>query len=64
MFDPQGERDFIDSCRDMMAGRTVLLITHRPASLALADRIVRLEEGRSLTVEGDVPTVQAYVPSG
>jgi len=24
----------------------VILITHRPASLALADRVVRLDEGR------------------
>ena len=46
MFDPQGELDFIAQCRELMAERTVLLITHRPASLALADRIVRLERGR------------------
>jgi ABC-type bacteriocin/lantibiotic exporter with double-glycine peptidase domain len=29
-----------------LANRTVILITHRPASLALADRVVRLEGGR------------------
>jgi ABC-type transport system involved in cytochrome bd biosynthesis fused ATPase/permease subunit len=28
----------------------VLLVTHRPASLALADRIVRIEGGRLLPV--------------
>ena len=46
MFDPQGEAEFIAECRELLRGRTVILITHRPASLALADRIVRLEDGR------------------
>lgn len=45
MFDPQGERDFIAQCHDLLHNRTVLLITHRPASLALADRVLRLENG-------------------
>lgn len=42
MFDPQGEKSFIEDCHQSLARRTVILITHRPASLALADRIVRL----------------------
>jgi subfamily B ATP-binding cassette protein MsbA len=46
MFDPEGERDFLAECRGFLAARTVLLITHRPASLALADRVLRLERGR------------------
>jgi ABC-type multidrug transport system fused ATPase/permease subunit len=45
MFDPEGERAFVETARDAFRGRTVILITHRPASLALADRIVRLDEG-------------------
>jgi ABC-type bacteriocin/lantibiotic exporter with double-glycine peptidase domain len=45
MFDPESERAFIESCHKLLHGRTVLLITHRPASLALADRIVRLQDG-------------------
>ena len=45
MFDPQGEIEFLEGARDALAGRTVLLITHRPASLAVADRIVRMEGG-------------------
>lgn len=48
MFDPDGEREFIRECRDLFARRTVLLITHRPASLALADRVLRLDEGQLL----------------
>lgn len=50
MFDPEGEAEFIAECHDILRQRTVLLITHRPASLALADRILRLEAGRLLPV--------------
>lgn len=50
MFDPDGEREFIGECRDLFARRTVLLITHRPASLALADRVLRLDGGRLLEI--------------
>ena len=46
MFDPVGEQEFITHCRDLMTTRTVILITHRPASLALADRVLCLQEGR------------------
>jgi ABC-type multidrug transport system fused ATPase/permease subunit len=46
MFDPDGEREFISECRELLSRRTVLLITHRPASLALADRVLRLHDGR------------------
>jgi len=46
MFDPEGEREFLEECRDVFRQRTVLLITHRPASLAVADRIVRMEQGQ------------------
>lgn len=46
MFDPEGEKSFIAECHDTLSRRTVILITHRPASLALADRVLRLEHGR------------------
>jgi subfamily B ATP-binding cassette protein MsbA len=45
MFDPEGEREFLQACGPVLERRTVLLITHRPASLALADRIVHIDEG-------------------
>jgi ABC-type bacteriocin/lantibiotic exporter with double-glycine peptidase domain len=45
MFDPAGERGFIAECHGLLRSRTVLLITHRPASLALADRVLRLDQG-------------------
>lgn len=42
MYDPEGEAGFIHECRELLATRTVILITHRPASLALADRVIKL----------------------
>lgn len=45
MFDPQGEAEFIAECADILHQRTVIMITHRPASLALADRVLRLDAG-------------------
>ncbi|HTA65094.1 MAG TPA: ATP-binding cassette domain-containing protein, partial [Xanthomonadaceae bacterium] len=50
MFDPDGEREFIAQCHELLRHRTVLLITHRPASLALADRVLRMEDGRLVEV--------------
>ncbi len=45
MFDPKGEQYFIEANREILKERTVLIITHRPASLALADRIYELKDG-------------------
>jgi len=45
MFDPEGEKSFIEECHELLHQRTVILITHRQASLALADRILKLENG-------------------
>lgn len=46
MFDLDGEAAFIAECGAALAGRTVILITHRPASLALAQRVLRMDGGR------------------
>lgn len=42
MYDLQGEAAFVESCIEALAGRTVIIVTHRPASLALAHRIIEL----------------------
>ena len=44
MFDPEGEAGFIHECRELIGERTVMLITHRPASLALADQVLKLDK--------------------
>ena len=50
MFDPEGEMEFIRECHALFMSRTVLLITHRSASLALADRVFRLQDGKLVQI--------------
>ncbi len=45
MFDPKGEQFFIEESKAILEKCTVIIITHRPASLALADRIYELKNG-------------------
>jgi ATP-binding cassette subfamily C protein CydCD len=42
--DGHTERTVLDAVRRLSQGRTVVLVAHRPALLALADRVVRLGE--------------------
>jgi ATP-binding cassette subfamily B protein len=42
MLDPAGEEYFIAECQQMLERKTVILITHRSASLALASRVITL----------------------
>jgi ATP-binding cassette, subfamily B, bacterial len=46
MYDLDAELAFVEACGTALAGRTVLIVTHRPASLALADRVVEMQAGR------------------
>ncbi len=39
------EREVRQALEPLLAGRTCLIITHRPADLALADKVLRLEAG-------------------
>ena len=45
MWDIEGEASFVESCKQALAGRTVIIVTHRPASLSLADRIILVRDG-------------------
>jgi ATP-binding cassette subfamily B protein len=54
MFDPQAEEEFLLACGASLRGRTVILITHRPAIIAAADRVVRMDAGR-IVAERDSP---------
>ncbi|MHA7820229.1 MAG: ABC transporter ATP-binding protein [Erythrobacter sp.] len=42
MYDLESEAAFVEACVESLKGRTVLIITHRPASLALADRVLKI----------------------
>jgi len=44
--DPLAEERLFEEVRNLLAGRTVILITHRMASVRLADRVLVLADGR------------------
>jgi len=46
--DPSKEHEIRAALAEVMDGRTTLIIAHRPATIALADRVVLLDEGRAL----------------
>jgi ATP-binding cassette subfamily B protein len=44
--DPSKEHEIRSALREVMHGRTTIIIAHRPATIALADRVVLLADGR------------------
>src|SRR4051794_3695961 len=44
--DPTKEHEIRDALTEVMKGRTTIVIAHRPATIALADRVVLLDDGR------------------
>jgi ATP-binding cassette subfamily B protein len=44
--DPTKEHEIRGALAEVMAGRTTLVIAHRPATIALADRVVLIDGGR------------------
>jgi ATP-binding cassette subfamily B protein len=44
--DPSKEHEIRAALREVMTGRTTIIIAHRPATIALADRVVLLDHGR------------------
>jgi subfamily B ATP-binding cassette protein MsbA len=61
MFDPAGEEEYLRAAREGARRRTVILITHRPASLAAADRIVHLDRGRITRIDSRATPTAAVV---
>ena len=49
--DPTKEHEIREALGEVMRGRTTIVIAHRPATIALADRVVLLDEGR-IVAEG------------
>ncbi len=52
MYDLQGEDAFVVACKEALQDRTVIIVTHRPASLALADRVLKVKGGQVRDVTG------------
>jgi ATP-binding cassette subfamily B protein len=44
--DPEKEQEIRDAMSEVMRGRTTLVIAHRPATIALADRVLLVDRGR------------------
>jgi ATP-binding cassette subfamily B protein len=44
--DPSKEHEIRAALAEVMEGRTTIIIAHRPATIALADRVVLLDQGR------------------
>ncbi len=44
--DPTKEHEIRDALTEVMKGRTTIVIAHRPATIALADRVVLVDRGR------------------
>lgn len=53
MYDLESEAAFVEACIKSLAGRTVIIITHRPASLALASRIIHGDQEGFVTIPGE-----------
>jgi ATP-binding cassette subfamily B protein len=61
--DPTKEHEIRSALAEVMRGRPTIIIAHRPATIALADRVVLLDEGRVVadgTHEGLLETSQRY----
>lgn len=48
--DPSKEHEIREAMSTVMRGRTTIVIAHRPGTIALADKVVLLDEGRAAAV--------------
>ncbi|MFH9496040.1 thiol reductant ABC exporter subunit CydD [Streptomyces globisporus] len=62
--DGESEAGIVDAVRRLAAGRTVLLVVHRPALLAVADRVVALEPRADVRTEAYGEPVAGLAAAG
>jgi len=60
--DAEAEARVLEVIRALRGRVTVLVVTHRPACARLADRVYRLEEGRTAPDSADPPGPPVPVP--
>jgi len=56
------EAEVVEAVRRLAVGRTVLLVVHRPALLAVADRVVRVTEGEAAARPETAPALAEAHP--
>ncbi len=61
--DPRTEQIVVERLKPWLQGRTALIVTHRPAMLALVDRLVVIEGGRK-RLDGPKAAVLAALAAG
>ncbi|WP_344942560.1 thiol reductant ABC exporter subunit CydD [Actinomadura miaoliensis] len=61
--DVRSEGLLVQAARRLLEGRSAVVVAHRPALLAVADRVVRLVDGR-LVSDGTPTGTQAGAPAG
>ena len=54
--DEATEQSVLAGMRNLIAGRTVVLVTHRPGPIALADQVVRLAPADSMSTDEPIDT--------
>lgn len=54
MYDAPSEAAFVDECVNVLKGKTIILITHRPTTLSAADRVFLASNKGYNVVEGNV----------
>ena len=59
--DFEGDQAFMKAIDEFKGNSTVLLVTHRPSHLRMADKIVWLEGGR-LRMFGEAEEVKKHLP--
>ncbi len=57
------EAEVVEAVRRLAVGRTVLLVVHRPALLAVADRVVRVAEGEAAVRAEAAPALADTTPA-
>ena len=61
--DPAAEAHLLSNIRRAGSGRTVVLVTHRPAVLAACDRVILLEHGRIVAAGPPAEVLRATRPA-
>jgi ATP-binding cassette subfamily C protein LapB len=57
------EKKFIDNMQEWLKGRTLFLVTHRSALLALVDRVILIDKGK-VVADGPRDEVVAMLTGG